>query len=75
MNIGMHLFLTIWIGEFVSNIGTGMTTFGLLIYVYKLTDTTMSVSLVLSNFGLDAILVLDIMSSLLLSFYSMKKKS
>lgn len=44
---GMRNFLIIWIGEFISNIGTGMTTFAASIYVYNLSGAVTSVSLVI----------------------------
>lgn len=39
-------FLIIWAGELISNIGSGMTTFGLGIYVWNLTHSTVDVSLI-----------------------------
>lgn len=40
----MKKFLTIWIGELISSIGSGMTAFAVSIYVYKLTGSAMLVS-------------------------------
>ncbi|MDD4843317.1 MAG: MFS transporter [Anaerotignum sp.] len=42
----MKIFLTIWVGELISNIGSGMTAFALAIYVFQLTDSVTYVSLV-----------------------------
>lgn len=39
-------FLIIWIGELLAGIGTGMTSFGLGVYVWKLTNSTVDVSMV-----------------------------
>lgn len=39
-------FMIIWIGELISNIGSGMTAFGLGIYVWEVTHSAVSVSLV-----------------------------
>ncbi len=43
---GMKKFLTIWAGELVSNIGSGMTAFALSIYVLQLTGSVTWVSVV-----------------------------
>lgn len=40
----MKKFLTIWIGELISNIGSGMTAFAVSIYVYQLTGSATLVS-------------------------------
>lgn len=42
----MKKFMTIWIGELISNIGSGMTAFALSVYVYQLTGSASYVSLV-----------------------------
>lgn len=42
----MKKFLAIWLGEFISNIGSGMTAFALSIYVYELTGSVAYVSIV-----------------------------
>lgn len=42
----MKKFLTIWIGELISSIGSGMTAFALSVYVYQLTGSVSYVSLV-----------------------------
>ncbi len=42
----MKKFMTIWIGELISCIGSGMTAFALSIYVYELTKSVTMVSLV-----------------------------
>ncbi|MBW9147187.1 MFS transporter [Clostridium sp. CM028] len=39
-------FLIIWLGELISNIGTGMTAFGLGVYVWQLTHSAVDVSMV-----------------------------
>ncbi len=39
-------FLIIWLGELVSNIGSGMTAFGLGVYVWQLTHSAVDVSMV-----------------------------
>ncbi|MBE5991821.1 MAG: MFS transporter [Paenibacillaceae bacterium] len=39
-------FLIIWIGELLAGIGTGMTSFGLGVYVWQLTNSTVDVSMV-----------------------------
>ena len=38
--------MTIWAGEFISNIGSGMTAFALAVYVYQLTGSVTWVSIV-----------------------------
>lgn len=42
----MKKFLAIWLGEFISNIGSGMTAFALSIYVYEQTNSVAYVSAV-----------------------------
>lgn len=42
----MKKFMTIWAGELISNIGSGMTAFALSVYVYQLTGSAGYVSLV-----------------------------
>ncbi|MDF2700303.1 MAG: macrolide transporter [Haloplasmataceae bacterium] len=42
----MKKFLTIWGGQLISNIGSGMTAFGLSVYVYQLTGSVAWVSMV-----------------------------
>ncbi len=42
----MKKFITIWIGELISSIGSGMTAFAVSIYVYQLTGSVSMVSLV-----------------------------
>ena len=42
----MKNFLTIWVGELISNIGSGMTAFALAIYVYQMTGSVAYVSIV-----------------------------
>lgn len=42
----MKKFMTIWIGELISNIGSGMTAFALSVYVYQITKSAGMVSLV-----------------------------
>lgn len=42
----MKKFMTIWTGQLISNIGSGMTVFALSIYVYQLTGNVTSVSIV-----------------------------
>lgn len=39
-------FLTIWAGEWISSIGSGLTAFALGVYVYQLTLTATSVALI-----------------------------
>ncbi len=43
---GFKKFLIIWLGELVSNIGSGMTAFGLGVYVWQLTHSAVDVSMV-----------------------------
>lgn len=43
---GFNKFLLLWIGEFISAIGSGLTSFGLGIFVYKLTGNATSMTLV-----------------------------
>lgn len=42
----MRKFMTIWAGEFISNIGSGMTAFALSVYVYQLTGSVTWVSII-----------------------------
>lgn len=42
----MRKFLMIWIGELISNIGSGMTAFTLSVYVYEMTGSVSYVSLI-----------------------------
>lgn len=42
----MKKFMTIWAGELVSNIGSGMTAFALAVYVYQLTGNVVWVSII-----------------------------
>jgi MFS family permease len=41
----MKKFMTIWIGELISSIGSGMTAFAISIYVYQLTGSAAMVSI------------------------------
>src|SRR5574344_357018 len=43
---GFNKFLLLWSGEFISAIGSGLTSFGLGIFVYKLTGNAISMTLV-----------------------------
>lgn len=43
---GFKKFLVIWMGELISNIGTGMTAFGLGVYVWQLTKSALDVAMV-----------------------------
>lgn len=43
---GFNKFLLLWSGEFISAIGSGLTSFGLGIFVYKLTGNATSMTLV-----------------------------
>lgn len=43
---GFKKFLIIWLGELISNIGSGMTAFGLGVYVWQLTHLALDVSMV-----------------------------
>jgi MFS family permease len=43
---GFNKFLIIWLGELISNIGSGMTAFGLGVYVWQLTHSAVDVSMV-----------------------------
>ena len=43
---GFRKFLIIWMGEWISNIGTGMTAFGLGVYVWQLTGSALDVAMV-----------------------------
>ena len=42
----MKKFMTIWVGEFISSIGSGMTAFAVAIYVYQMTGSVTMVSVV-----------------------------
>jgi len=42
----MKKFMTIWAGEFIANIGSGMTAFALSVYVYQLTKSVTWVSVI-----------------------------
>lgn len=44
-NTGIKTFITIWFGQFVSQIGTALTRFALLIWAYEQTGSAMSVAL------------------------------
>jgi MFS transporter, DHA3 family, macrolide efflux protein len=44
--MNMKKFMTIWTGELISNIGSGMTAFALSVYVYQLTGSVTWVSVV-----------------------------
>ncbi|MGM9971739.1 MAG: MFS transporter [Anaeroplasmataceae bacterium] len=46
MNKGYKKFLILWIGELISQIGSGLTSFGLGIYVFKATGSATSMALV-----------------------------
>ncbi|MCB2295409.1 MFS transporter [Clostridium algoriphilum] len=50
-------FLIIWMGELISNIGSGMTAFGLGVYVWQLTHSAVDVSMVEMAALLPAILL------------------
>lgn len=39
---GFKIYLLIWLGTFISEIGTGMTSFALGIYIYQLTGQAAS---------------------------------
>lgn len=39
-------FMTIWVGEFISSIGSGMTAFAVAIYVYQMTASVTMVSII-----------------------------
>ena len=41
----MKTFLIIWLGQFVSRIGTALTRFALLIWLYQQTQSALSVAL------------------------------
>lgn len=45
-NTGFKIYLLIWLGTFISEIGTGMTSFALGIYIYQLTSQASSSALV-----------------------------
>jgi MFS transporter, DHA3 family, macrolide efflux protein len=44
--MNMKKFMTIWTGELISNIGSGMTAFALAVYVYQLTGSVTWVSII-----------------------------
>ena len=46
IDAGFKKFLVIWMGELISNIGTGMTAFGLGVYVWQLTNSALDVAMV-----------------------------
>lgn len=43
---GFKKFLVIWMGDLISNIGTGMTAFGLGVFVWQLTKSALDVAMV-----------------------------
>jgi hypothetical protein len=43
-NTGIKTFITIWFGQFVSQTGTALTRFALLIWAYEQTGSAMSLS-------------------------------
>ena len=45
-NVGLRKFSLLWAGEFISAIGSGLTSFGLGIYVYQLTGKATAMALV-----------------------------
>jgi len=49
-NHGVRIFLVIWLGQFVSRVGTAMTRFALLIWAYQQTGAATTVAL-LGFFG------------------------
>lgn len=53
----MKKFIIIWLGECISNIGSGMTAFALSIYVYKVTGNVSSVSIIILATFLPTILL------------------
>ena len=46
MSSGMKKFLLLWIGEFISSIGGGLTSFGLGVYVFQKTGSAAGMALV-----------------------------
>lgn len=42
----MSKFMTIWMGQLISNIGSGMTAFALVVYVYQRTGSATAVSII-----------------------------
>ena len=56
-NKSFKKFLIIWFGEFVSSIGSGLTAFALAVYVFQMTGTATSVSLVMLFSFLPSILL------------------
>jgi MFS family permease len=60
MENGFRYFLMIWVGEFISNIGTGMTAFALSVYVFRIENSATSVSLVVLAAFLPIILLAPI---------------
>ncbi len=53
----MKKFMIIWIGELISSIGSGMTAFALSIYVFKMTGSVSSVSIIVLAVFLPTILL------------------
>ncbi len=45
-----HRFLLLWAGELVSSIGSGLTSFGLGVYVFRQTGSAADMALVRDNF-------------------------
>lgn len=43
---GLNKFLVLWVGELISNIGTGLTAFALGVYVWLLTQSAVDVAMV-----------------------------
>ena len=56
-NKSFRKFMIIWFGEFVSSIGSGLTAFALAVYVFQMTGTATSVSLVILFSFLPSILL------------------
>ncbi|GIN13266.1 hypothetical protein J26TS2_31330 [Shouchella clausii] len=46
INNGFNKFLVLWLGELISNIGTGMTAFALGVYVWLMTQSAVDVAMV-----------------------------
>ena len=46
MSSGMKKFLLLWIGELISSIGGGLTSFGLGVYVFQKTGSAAGMALV-----------------------------
>ena len=51
------LFLIVWLGDFISTIGSGLTAFALGVYVFKLTGQATSVGMVVLFTFLPALLL------------------